>query len=167
LVFTAPRGGFLRHPNFRRGVWLPATKAAKLEGLRFHDLRHTAATLAVVAGATTKELMARMGHSTPDMTIRYQHIMEGRDATIAAGLDRLIQAGDTPEPSGTDMARRRRTRTARSAQKRSDQRGNVAHPTFHNPNTPPPALPLVSGPVIQLPGHHGQVRRDGYRVDRP
>jgi hypothetical protein len=41
------------------------------------------------------------------------------------------------------------------------------HPTYHNPNTPPPATPLVSGPVIRLPGHHGKVRRDGYRADRP
>jgi hypothetical protein len=42
----------------------------------------------------------------------------------------------------------------------------VVHPTFHNPNTPPLASPLVSGPVIRLPGRHGKVRRDGYRVDR-
>src|SRR6266540_1982312 len=125
LVFPAPQGGFLRHGNFRRRVWLPATKTAKLEGLRFHDLRHTAATLAVVAGATTKELMARMGHSPPDMAIRYQHIMEGRDAIIAAALDRLIQAGDRAEPSGTDMARRRRKHTERSTGTSPDQRGNV------------------------------------------
>jgi len=37
------------------------------------------------------------------------------------------------------------------------------HSAFHNPNTPPPATPLVSGPVIWLPGRHGKVRRDGYR----
>jgi hypothetical protein len=82
----------------------------------------------VVAGATTKELMARMGHSTPDMAIRYQHIIAGRDAIIAAGLDRLIQAGEGAgvEPSGTDMAGRRNTRTARSAQKGADQQGKLA-----------------------------------------
>jgi hypothetical protein len=34
------------------------------------------------------------------------------------------------------------------------------HPTCHNPNTPPSATPLVSGPVIQLPSRHGKVRRD-------
>ena len=125
LVFPAPEGGFLRHSNFRRRVWLPATKAAGLQGLRFHDLRDTAATLAVVAGATTKELMARMGHSTPAMAIRYQHVMEGRDAFIASALDRLIQAGDSSEPSGTQMARRQRKRKPRVAEKTSDQRGNV------------------------------------------
>ena len=54
LVFPAPEGGFPQHSNFRRRVWLQATKAAGLQGLRFHDLRHTAATLAVVAGATPR-----------------------------------------------------------------------------------------------------------------
>jgi Phage integrase family len=103
--------------------WLPATKAAELEGVRFHDLRHTAATLAVVAGATTKELIARMGHSTPDMAIRYQHIMKGRDAIVAASLDRLIQAGDGTEPGDTDMARRRRNQKERSRGRSPDQRG--------------------------------------------
>jgi len=49
---------------------------------RARDLRHTAATLAVVAGATTKELMARMGHPTAAMAIR-QHVMDGRDEAIA------------------------------------------------------------------------------------
>jgi hypothetical protein len=31
-------------------------------------------------------------------------------------------------------------------------------------SSPPPAFPLVTGPVIHLPGHHGKVRRDGYRT---
>ncbi len=38
----------------------------------------------------------------------------------------------------------------------------VVDPTCHNPNTPPPAMPLVTGRTIQLPGHHAKVRRDGY-----
>jgi len=125
LVFPGPEGGFLRRSNFRRRVWLPATKAAGLQGLRFHDLRHTAATLAVVAGATTMELMARMGHSTLAMAIRHQHVMEGRDAFIASALDRLIQTGDSQEPDGTQMARRERKRKPRSGGKAPDQWGNV------------------------------------------
>jgi hypothetical protein len=40
----------------------------------------------------------------------------------------------------------------------------LVDPTCHNPNTPQPATPLVSGPVIQLPGHHAKVRRGGYRT---
>jgi integrase len=82
-----PRGGYLRHSNFRRRYWLKAVHAAGLDGLRFHDLRHTAATLARAAGASTRELMARMGQSTAEVALRYEHVMTGRDAAIAAGLD--------------------------------------------------------------------------------
>jgi hypothetical protein len=38
----------------------------------------------------------------------------------------------------------------------------LVDPTDHNPNTPPPATPLVSGSTIRLPGHHAKVNRDGY-----
>jgi integrase len=64
LVFTSTEGGLLRRSNFNRRVWRRATRAAALEGLRFHDLRHTSATLSIAAGASTRELMARMGHSS-------------------------------------------------------------------------------------------------------
>jgi integrase len=45
-VFTSPDGYPLERSNFRCRVWLPATEAAGLDGLRFRDLRHTAGTLA-------------------------------------------------------------------------------------------------------------------------
>jgi integrase len=92
LVFPAARGGPIRRSNFTRRVWIPATGAAGVEGLRFHDLRNTAATLAVAAGASTRELMVRMGHSSSAAALRYQHVMAGRDAAIAAALDELIRA---------------------------------------------------------------------------
>ena len=50
LVFTSAEGGLLRRSNFNRRVWRPATRAVGLEGLRFHDLRHTSATLSIAAG---------------------------------------------------------------------------------------------------------------------
>jgi integrase len=56
-----------------------------------HDLRHTAGTLGAHTGATTKELMARLGHSTSEAAMRYQHAAQDRDAEIAAGLDRLVE----------------------------------------------------------------------------
>jgi hypothetical protein len=62
-----------------------------LDGLRFHDLRHTAATLAAAAGATTRELMDRMGHTSPAVALRYQHIMADRQGAIAAALDGLVR----------------------------------------------------------------------------
>jgi integrase len=98
LVFPAPQGGYLRRSNFRRRWWVRATRAAGVEGLRFHDLRHSAATLALAAGANTRELMERMGHTSPQVALRYQHVMAGRDQAIAAALDELIQAAANLSP---------------------------------------------------------------------
>jgi integrase-like protein len=85
--------------------------------LRFHDLRHSAATLALAAGANTRELMERMGHTSSTVALRYQHVMAGRDQAIAAALNELVQAAanlpanrPTEEPSGTLVARNRRAR---------------------------------------------------------
>ena len=89
-MFPAPEGGYLRHSNFRRRWWVPAMRAAGVEGLRFHDLRHSAATMALAAGANTRELMERMGHTSPAVALRYQHLMAGRDQAIAAALHELV-----------------------------------------------------------------------------
>jgi integrase len=99
LVFPSPEGGYLRRSNFRRRWWLRATRAAGVEGLRFHDLRHSAATLALAAGANTRELMERMGHTSPTVALRYQHVMAGRDQAIATALDELVQAAVSIRPS--------------------------------------------------------------------
>ena len=69
------------------------------------------------------------------MAIRYQHVMEGRDAIIASALDRLIQTGDGTEPNGTQMARRQRRRRARAAESASDQRANVVELRGLEPRT--------------------------------
>jgi integrase len=70
-------------------VWYPAREAAGRPDLRWHDLRHTGATLAAQTGATLGELMARLGHSTPGAALRYQHSAKGRDAEIAAALSKI------------------------------------------------------------------------------
>jgi integrase len=115
LVFPAPQGGYLRRSNFRRRWWVPATRAVGVQGLRVHDLRHSAATMALAAGANTRELMERMGHTSPAVALRYQHVMAGRDQAIAASLEQLVQAAANLPPerpaepsSGTLVARNRR-----------------------------------------------------------
>jgi integrase len=100
LVFPAAQGGPMRRSNFRRRQWLPATTEAGLEGLRFHDLRHTASTLAASTGASTKELMVRMGHSSARAALIYQHATAERDAEIAAALDVLVAADGANERTG-------------------------------------------------------------------
>ena len=58
--------------------------------MRFHDLRHTGNTLAAATGASTKELMSRMGHSSSRAALIYQHATQDRDAVIAAHLSALV-----------------------------------------------------------------------------
>ncbi len=65
--------------------------AAGRDDLRWHDLRHTGATLAAQAGATTAELQARLGHSTAAASQLYQHAAKGRDRAIADQLSRLAK----------------------------------------------------------------------------
>jgi integrase len=76
-------------PSTLWSVWDRARAKAGREDLRFHDLRHTGATLAAATGATIAELMARLGHSTPTMALRYQHAARDRDVEIAAKLSDL------------------------------------------------------------------------------
>jgi integrase len=90
FVFMSSQGTHLRRSNFNRRVWQPATQAAGVEGLRVHDLRHTAGTLATAAGGSLREVMRRLGHSTTAAAVRYQHVMADRDAAIARELNRLI-----------------------------------------------------------------------------
>ncbi len=61
FVFVSSRGTHLRRSNFNRRVWRPATRAAGVAGLRVHDLRHTAGTLATAAGGSLREVMSRLG----------------------------------------------------------------------------------------------------------
>jgi integrase len=71
-------------------VWFyPARAAAGRADLRWHDLRHTGATLAADTGATLAELMARLGHTTPATALIYQHAAAGRDTAIAAALSTI------------------------------------------------------------------------------
>jgi integrase len=74
---------------------------------RTHDLRHTGSTWTAQSGATLKELMARIGHSSTRAAMIYQHATEDRDQAIAAALDALITEAMTAQPdqSGTEVAR--------------------------------------------------------------
>jgi integrase len=71
LVFCGQKGGRLRRSNFST-KWTKARRAVDMEELHFHDLRHTANTLAAATGASTRELMHRMGHASSAAALRYQ-----------------------------------------------------------------------------------------------
>lgn len=97
LVFPSADGEPMRRSNFRRRVWEPATAQVGMTGLRFHDLRHTAATLAAASGTSLKALMARIGHASAAAALRYQHVIDGQDADIVRYLERF--GSEPPVPS--------------------------------------------------------------------
>jgi len=90
LLFAADHGGHLQPSTVYRH-WYKARTKADREDLRWHDLRHSGAVLAAATGATLCELMSRLGHSTPQAAMRYQHVAAGRDREIAALLSKLAQ----------------------------------------------------------------------------
>src|SRR5215472_4182532 len=96
-------GAIPRRRSFDR-VWRRALAGAAVgppEGLHLHDLRHTGSTWSAQTGATLKEVMARIGHSTPRAAMIYQHASRERDRAIADALDGLLgQALDDREAGG-------------------------------------------------------------------
>jgi integrase len=111
FVFPAVEGGPIRKSNFTRRIWEPARQQAGLPELRFHELRHSAATFAIQAGAHPKAVQSRLGHSSIKVTLdRYGHLMPGADELVAENLDLLVAGAQhttatvTPHPqTGTDL----------------------------------------------------------------
>lgn len=88
LVFTSPQGGPLRHSNFYTRIWRPAIKASGLpEGLRIHDLRHTAASFMIHEGAHLELVRKQLGHSSVTVTQRYAHLFPSQGEDLAVRLD--------------------------------------------------------------------------------
>lgn len=89
LVFPSMRGtpldaGRLRH-DFKRIL-----RRANLPVIRFHDLRHTAASLMLLNGIPSIVVSRRLGHSKPSVTLDiYGHYLPGMQSTAAALMDEL------------------------------------------------------------------------------
>src|SRR5438034_584810 len=113
--FSAPRTSL-----FRRRVWAPACVATGLgsitkvdghdhyEGLRLHDLRHTAVALWIAAGASPKELAVRAGHTSVSVVLdRYGHLLPGHEKKVNAALDAFAnEANEAARPATVlDLAR--------------------------------------------------------------
>jgi integrase len=90
LVFPAPDGGVLQPANFRRRFFRPAAEAVGLDGLRVHDLRHTAVSLWIAAGADPKRVATRAGHTSVAFTLqRYGHLYADTEAELMGALDAM------------------------------------------------------------------------------
>ena len=90
-LFHTQEGTFLRNTNFTRRVFIPALKAAEVKKIRIHDLRHTAASIAISAGATPNMVKEMLGHSDVQLTMRvYAHIFEADREKVAANVNRAV-----------------------------------------------------------------------------
>jgi Phage integrase family len=90
----------LRNGNFRRRVFDPAVEAVGLSGLAPSDLRHTAASLAIAAGANVKAVQRMLGHASAAMTLDVYAGLFGEDLDEVA--DRL---DDAAAASRADLVR--------------------------------------------------------------
>ncbi|RKT53072.1 tyrosine-type recombinase/integrase [Saccharothrix australiensis] len=106
-VFLGPKGGRPKRNNFWN-IWNAARTAAGMPDVHLHDLRHTGNTLAAETGATLRELMDRMGHSSTRAAMIYLHAREERGRKIAVGIEAMVKAakGTPRAPRGTRGARK-------------------------------------------------------------
>jgi integrase len=102
MVFTSPEGGVMDPDNFSSRDWARVLRRSKLKRIRFHDLRHTYASLLIAQGAHPKYIQVQLGHASIQTTLdRYGHLMPEMHEAEARKLDRLVfgatgQDGVTP-----------------------------------------------------------------------
>jgi integrase len=107
LVFTMKNGQPLRHGlvygrYFRRAVQDALPEKA---GLRFHDLRHTCASLGVASGANVKQVQEMLGHSSVTITLdRYSHLFPSAHEALADNLAATFVAAESAEDTSNVVA---------------------------------------------------------------
>jgi integrase len=77
-----------------QSAWSSARQQIGRPEIHLHDLRHAGATWAATTGASTAELMARLGHASARAALIYQHATTERDRTIAGALSKLAVPGE-------------------------------------------------------------------------
>jgi integrase len=97
LLFRARRGGPIRESRFVRDHFKPLLRSAELPAIRLYDLRHTAATISLIAGVSPKVISEQLGHASVAFTLDvYSHVLPHmQDAAAERVQALLIEA--TPE----------------------------------------------------------------------
>jgi integrase len=91
-VFPNQVGGQLQHSTVER-AFAKLIKRADLPLIRFHDLRHTAASLLLNAGVEVTEVERILGHSSPHITYKiYAHCIPGADRQTVVAMERILSA---------------------------------------------------------------------------
>ena len=90
LIFPSTVGTPMEQRNLHRD-FKSIIKKAGLPDIRFHDLRHTAASIMLNHGVPVIVVSRRLGHSKPSITLDiYGHLIPGMQAGIAEQIDELI-----------------------------------------------------------------------------
>jgi integrase len=92
LVFSDSAGGWMRASNVRRRWWAKALADAGLPAdFKLHELRHTAASLAIRSGANIKALQNMLGHASAGLTLdRYGHLYDSDVDTVCHAINKVI-----------------------------------------------------------------------------
>ena len=90
LVFTTPDGGALDGRNLNR-LFKMILRRAGLPDIRYHDLRHTAATLLLAQGVDVRTIMETLDHSQIGMTLNtYAHVVPALQREAAAKMNQIL-----------------------------------------------------------------------------
>jgi integrase len=91
LVFPNESGEPMNYSNMVQRYYRKALKDAGIPQIRFHDLRHTYASLLLSQGENVKYIQTQMGHSSPTVTLNvYAHLMKGENQEAACRLENTI-----------------------------------------------------------------------------
>jgi integrase len=93
LVFADAIGRPIEASSLIRQTLHPLLRAAGLPRIRFHDLRHSAATILLESGAHPRVVAERLGHATPSLVMNvYGHVTERMQGEATATLERALGA---------------------------------------------------------------------------
>ncbi len=110
LIFPTEKGTPMNHNNMVNRYFRPALKSAGINIIRFHDLRHTYASLLIGQGENIKYIQTQLGHSNPTVTLNvyapltvrvkqvvaFVKILSNIPAQFSHGLRRVIEAHSQP-----------------------------------------------------------------------
>ena len=95
LIFPNEKGLPLDHGNMLRRHFYPALKNADIQKVRFHDLRHTFASLLIEQGENIKYIQSQLGHASPMVTLNvYAHLMKPVNQAAACRLEKTVFHGN-------------------------------------------------------------------------
>lgn len=91
FVFVDSQGGFIRRQNLLRRSHYPLLEAAGLPRIRFHDLRHSAATILLAMDVHPKIVQELLGHSKINITLdTYSHVLPSLHKDAASKMDAAL-----------------------------------------------------------------------------